>query len=177
MTNSAGKGERVRPHPPFSQPDPGRRTTPVSERQPAAAPSELPSIEQFVDDLPSIEEFRLESEAGHREGDSFASQEEGWAPGDWQSYDWSRIASLGAPASETTEAQTAWSSTDWNSAARGLSDTSGGQGALSGNDVAAALDEIARRIRSGQLSLERFAGTPPEAAIAAAFAAFLRGRG
>jgi 3-methyladenine DNA glycosylase/8-oxoguanine DNA glycosylase len=44
-------------------------------------------------------------------------------------------------------------------------------------EVATALDEIARRIRSGELSLQEFRGTPPEAAIAALFAAFLRKKG
>lgn len=169
MTNSAEKGGGVRPHPPFSQPDLGRGTKPVSPQ--------LPSIEQFVDDLPSIEEFRMEADRKPGTSDPFATQDEGWAAGDWQSYDWSEIASLGARAPEATEAQAAWSSTNWDSAASGVSDTAEAQGGLPGNEVAAALDEIARRIRSGQLSLERFRDMPPEEAIAAVFAALLRSRG
>ena len=165
MANSAGKGERERLHPPFAQPDPGRH--------PTGAGAEGPSIEQFVDDLPSIDDFLLERTPSVVPLDS---EEEGWAASDWQSYDWSGIASLGAPAPEAIEAQAAWSSTDWDSAARGLSDTAGNQGGSPGNEVAAALDEIARRIRSGELSLERFRGTPPEAAITAVFAALLRVR-
>ena len=169
MKDSVGKGERGRPHPPFAQPDPGRGTKPVSPH--------LPSIEQFVDDLPSIEEFRMEADLKQGATDPFATQDEGWAAGDWQSYDWSGIASLGARAPEATEAQAAWSSTNWDSAASGVSDTAEARGGSPGNEVAAALDEIARRIRSGQLSLERFRDMPPAEAIAAVFAALLRSRG
>ena len=169
MTNSVGKGEQGRPYGPFSQPNPSRRTNPVSQQ--------LPSIEQYVDDLPSIDEFRMESQPAQKIGDPFAAQEEGWAAGDWQSYDWGAVASLGAQAPEAREAQAAWSSTDWDSTAGGVTEPALVKGALQGTEVAAALDEIARRIRSGELSLERFRDMPPEAAIAAAFAAFLRAKG
>ena len=169
MTNSTGKGEQARPYRPFSQPNPARRTKPASQ--------ELPSIEQFVDDLPSIDEFRMEAEPVQSIGDPFATQEEGWAPGAWQSYDWGAVASLGAQGPEAREAQAAWSSTNWDSAAGGVTEPARVQGGLQGKEVAAALDEIARRIRSGELSLERFRDMPPEAAIAAALAAFLRAKG
>jgi hypothetical protein len=178
MTNSAGKGERRRPHPPFAQPDPGRRAMPATAASAEAAPPPaMPSIDEFVDDLPLIDEFLMEAEVAPAlpyapsraiaPSTALETDEEGWAAADWQSYDWSRIASLGAPAPEAVEAHAAWSSTDWDSAARGLP----------AHEVAAALDEIARRIRSGELSLERFHGTPPEAAIAAVFAALLRTKG
>src|SRR6266446_1581776 len=88
----------------------------------------------------------------------------------WQSYDWSGIASLGAPAPEEVEAHAAWASTNWDS-------STGRSRGLPPYEVAAALDEIARRIRSGELSLAQFQGTPPEAAIAAVFAALLRTKG
>jgi len=188
-------------HPPFAQPDPGRRATPA-----AKAEAELPPIEEFLDELPSIDEF-LASEAPAPIGPDWSEtslyrpspaaqprvqsrtpqrsvqttppeiDNEGWAVGDWQSYDWSEVASLGAPAPEAVEAHAAWSATDWDSARRRLSDLSTRPGGLPAEDVAAALDEMARRIRTGELSLERFHGTPPEAAIAAVFAALLRTRG
>jgi hypothetical protein len=101
---------------------------------------------------------------------------DGWAAGDWQSYDWRQVSSLGAPAPEAVEAHAAWSSTDWESTSKQLSDLASRPGGLPAEEVARALDEIARRIRSGELSLERFHGTPPEAAIAAVFAALLRTR-
>lgn len=210
MPTSPGQNEhRQRLHPPFAQPDPGRRATPhMAAEAPAEEtyasdfleyadsrasgdfaldPSEaMPSIERFVDDLPLIDEFLLRPDP-HQElqADSAnltggvsnlqggETDSEGWAAGDWQSYDWSRLASLGAPAPEAAEAHAAWSSTNWD-AGRHAADTST---YLSENEVAAALVEIARRIRSGELSLHQFRGSPPEAAIAAAFASLLRNKG
>jgi hypothetical protein len=122
-----------------------------------------------VDDLPSIDDFLVETQPVKRTTplSGLVIDDEGWAAADWQSYDWGGIASLGAPAPEAVEAHAAWSSTDWDPA----SARQGGSPAL---DVAAALDEIARRIRSGDLPIEQFRGTPPEAAIAALLAALLR---
>jgi hypothetical protein len=168
MTNSAGKGQRL--HPPFAQPDRGRRATPAAAVETVAAPvAELPSIEEFVDELPPIDDFIMETQPVKRTTplSGLEIDDEGWAAADWQSYDWSGIASLGAPAPEAAEAHAAWSSTDW--------DPASGRGRPL--EVAAALDEIARRIRNGELSLEQFQGTPPEAAIAALFAALLRTKG
>lgn len=167
MTDSAGKGGRQRLHPPFAQPDPGRRATPAAAGATIEAPAdELPSIEEFVDDLPLIDEFLADTVEVQQSTplSGLEIDEEGWATADWQLYDWSRIASLGAPPPEAVGAHAAWSSTDWEP----------GQSGLPAHDVAAALEEIARRIRSGDLSLEQFDGTPPEAAIAAVFAALLR---
>jgi hypothetical protein len=170
MTDSAGKGGRQRLHPPFAQPDPGRRATPVAAVATMdASVAELPSIQQFVDDLPSIDEFLLEADAVERSRPlaGLEIDEEGWAAADWQSYDWTGVASLGARVPEAIEANAAWSSTDWDTA-------SSRQGGLRPFEVAAALEEMASRIRSGELSLERFYGTLPEAAMAAAFSAQLR---
>jgi hypothetical protein len=173
MTNSAGKGERQRLHPPFAQPGAARRPTPAAAVATVeASAAELPSIDEFVDDLPLIDDFLAEAEPEPVKRTTPLSglviDEEGWAAADWQSYDWSGIASLGAPPPEAVEAHAAWSSTDWDPASVRQG------GAL---EVAAALDEMARRIRSGELSLEQFQGTPPEAAIAALFAALLRTKG
>ncbi len=171
MTDATGKGHRRKVHPPFAQPDPGRRAASESETH------HLPSIDQFVDDLPMIDEFlaepaaTVEPRAVSPQSGGLATDDEGWAVADWQSYDWSGIASLGAPAPEEVEAHAAWSSTNWDSS------RSRGSRALPPYEVAAALDEIARRIRSGELSLAQFQGTPPEAAIAALFAALLRTKG
>jgi hypothetical protein len=212
MENSTGRtNERQRLHPPFAQPDPGRRATPhgglatiISDdlaasdangvRRAIAAPSgeELPPIERFTDDLPLIDEFLVHDESrvgtsvGASQGTDSDEQlqvpakleidSEGWAAADWQSYDWGGLTVLGTPAPEAAAAHAAWSSTNWEPAGRGLGATGGS--ALPGSDeVAHALDEMARRIRSGELSLEQFASTPPEAAIAALFAALLRNRG
>jgi hypothetical protein len=192
-------------HPPFAQPDPGRRATQAQNVSAPDVAKQLPSIEEFVDDLPMIEEFlaapRVEAAREHdwtetslyRPPTPPQSQparvsppravpapdidSEGWAAADWQSYDWRQVSSLGAPAPEEMEAHAAWSSTDWESTTRHLTNLASRPGGLPAEEVATALDEIARRIRSGDLSLERFHGTPPEAAIAAVFAALLRTRG
>lgn len=211
MPTSPGHREhRQRLHPPFAQPDPGRRATPhmpadapavetesvdflESSDSPAAhdfapdSPEAMPSIERFVDDLPSIDDFLLQGDAPplvHADSanvmgsvSSLQAEEtdsEGWAAGDWQSYDWSGLASLGAPAPEEAEAHAAWSSTNWGAGRLAPADTSTH---LREDEVAAGLVEIARRIRSGELSLHQFRGSPPEAAIAAAFASLLRNKG
>ena len=148
MTTPTGKGKlgerHQKLHPPFAQPDPGRRATPhmaaESSDEPSAAPadsfelasgetdevdsdssSSMPSIDRFVDDLPLIDEFLLESSApvatpvqAQDPNTSDTATDEGWADADWQSYDWSGLASLGAPAPAAAEAHAAWSSTNWD---------------------------------------------------------------
>ncbi|HEY4955751.1 MAG TPA: hypothetical protein VII02_12790 [Gemmatimonadaceae bacterium] len=172
-------------HPPFAHPGSPRRVSPQvsGEVTPNAG---MPGIEEFLDELPLIDDF-LFAPGVHTESAATApaapvspqmqSEAEGWADADWQSYDWSRLASLGAPEPEAAEAHAAWSSTSWDSTSRRFSVGRGRRGPSSGDEVAAALDEIARRIRTGELSLEEFQGKPPEAAIAALFAAFLRNKG
>ena len=86
------------------------------------------------------------------------------------------MAALAAPPPEAAEAHAAWSSTNWDASGHGR-DVAGRAGRDLGDEVAQALDEIARRIRSGELSLEQFRGVPPEAAVAAAFAALVRAKG
>jgi len=203
-TGKGDQGERHQKlHPPFAQPDPGRRATPhmaeATSDEAADAPPDsfelasretdeldadsstnMPSIDRFVDDLPLIDEFLLESSSplgtpmqAQGASTSDTATDEGWADADWQSYDWSGLASLGAPAPEAAEAHAAWSSTDWDTGRRRRTQSEH----LREDEVAAALDEIARKIRSGELSLHQFRGSPPEAAIAAAFASVLRSRG
>ena len=196
-------GKRV--HPPFAKPDTGRRATPAQSIESAPVVDELPSIDEFVDELPMIEEFLAEQPVASTPVYDWTEaslyrpptppepqpvrpsparavpvpeiDSDGWASADWQSYDWNQVSSLGAPAPEEVEAHAAWTSTDWDSTTKRLTDLASRPGGLPAEEVASALDEIARRIRSGELSLERFHGTPPEAAIAAVFAALLRTRG
>jgi hypothetical protein len=172
-------------HPPFALPgSPARVSLPESREVTAGAP--MPQIEEFLDELPLIDDFLLSPEA-HAEvpapvraepvSQPVQADEEGWAAADWQSYDWSGLASLGAPEPEAAAAHAEWASTSWDSTAGRFSVKSRRKPALPEDEVAAALDEMARRIRSGELSLQEFRGTPPEAAIAALFAAFLRNKG
>ena len=202
MTNSAGKGERHKVHAPFAQPGQRIELPPIELPPIEQFIDELPPIDDFLVTAPEPTPITLPppmhdwAEASHYRppippepratssvgpstprGAAPETDSEGWAAGEWQSYDWGGIASLGAQAPEAVEANAAWSSTDWDSASKRLSDLAGHPGGPPANEVAAALDEIARRIRSGELSLERFHGTPPEAAIAAVFAALLRTRG
>jgi hypothetical protein len=214
MPNTAGTTER-KLHPPFTQPDPGRRAAeePPGESARDAAEvrvepktaagglievdvSALPPIEDFVDDLPSIQDFLMVTPTPAQPQSVVASQPvyaaqpqpqapaavletdaEGWASADWQSYDWSGLATLAAPPPEAAEAHHAWSSTNWDASGRRQPQTGAGTGRELGDDVADALDEMARRIRSGEISLEQFRGVPPEAAVAAAFAALVRAKG
>ncbi len=191
-TESGGiRSRQTHLHPPFAQPDPGRRAegaaevvaspAPVSFTDVAATVAEavsaredLPSIDDFIDDVPSIEEF---VERRDLPAPATGGTEEGWAAGDWQSFDWNAAGALGAPAPEVAEAHAAWSTTDWD-ARRGRTSAASERfgGEANAVELAAALDTLAHRIRTGELSLDRFRGTPPEAALAAAFAALLRNR-
>lgn len=173
-------------HPPFTHPGNPRRLTPRESAEAAAPEALMPPIEEFLDELPPIEDFLIVAGAQAEVLPSVRpepvspqeqAEEEGWAPADWQSYDWSGLASLGAPEPEAVEAHAAWASTSWDSTSGRFSIDSRKKAVFSENEVAAALDEIARRIRSGELSLQEFRGAPPEAAIAALFAAFLRNKG
>ncbi|HEY8165792.1 MAG TPA: hypothetical protein VIF83_09600 [Gemmatimonadaceae bacterium] len=185
VTGTPGRGTKL--HPPFAQPDPGRRAEPAEESLPVmseqfvpepigasttwSAEENLPSIDEFLDDLPSIDDFVDHREEWSDAGDSEQS-EEGWAAADWQSFDWRGAASLGTAPKEEAEAHAAWSRTDWG----GTGSSRDYGAATSAAEIASALDTLAHRIRTGEISLEQFRGTPPEAVIAAAFAALLRSR-
>lgn len=170
-------------HPPFAHPGSPSRVTPQESGE-VTSDAALPAIEEFLDDLPPIDDFLLAPEAHVEIARPAApvagatADDEGFADADWKSYDWSGLAALGAPEPEAVEAHAAWSSTSWDSTVAAKRSSGGGrQTVLPEDAVAAALDEIARRIRSGELSLREFRETPPEAALAALFAAFLRNKG
>ena len=146
--------------PPFAQPDLTRRMKSVQEGG-ADPPAEddLPPIELFIDELPSIDDYLSDEDA------------DGWAAAAWQSYDWSGLAGLGHPSSEGSEAEESWGMIEPVLRERV---SAGRHQGPSADEVAEALDGIARRIRSGELRIDQFHGTPPEAAMAAALAALLR---
>ncbi len=155
-------------YPPFAAP--GRAASiAASIREGAPDPpadDDLPPIEQFIDDLPSIDNYLaqetqyFEPEPAPLFFDEVAQDAEGWAITGWQSYDWSTLASLGRDAGERAEADLSW----------GAIPPAG----PSADEVAAALDGIAQRIRSGELSIDQFRGMSAEAAMAAALAAMMR---
>lgn len=183
-------------HPPFASP--GSR--PGTARR--AHVESLPSIQEFLDELPSIEDFIDHSPlelppitefvaddfsvdepvAQHHDADWFnqeADDADGWAASGWQDFDWTRAASLGIASQAENEANSAWDTIDWSEPATARSTPSterNNTAPPSADEVARALDGIARRIRSGELLIDQLKGTPPEAAMAAALAALLRTR-
>jgi hypothetical protein len=140
---------------------------------------DYPPIEQFLDELPSIDDYilgelapvdvvddmPLPAAVGNPEERTHDS--EGWAISGWQSYDWSRLAALGRPLGDTTES-------DWGVHESGTGYSGARAGTSDAEEVAQALDDIAHRIRSGELPIDQFRTSPPEAAVAAALAAILR---
>lgn len=92
---------------------------------------------------------------------------EPWATGEWQRYDWRAAAALGAE--ERARAAQAWSDLDWEGEARS-------RAMQRNSEIAAALEEIARRVRSGELRVHGHTGMSEEAAAAAALAALLSKR-
>ena len=171
-------------HRPFARP--AERSVGVA----APAVEEIPSIDAFLDELPPIEEFLMIDAAEDvmeypappvdmmeelPESAVESPQEEGWARGSWQSYDWGSVAALSRNASEPVDVSESWSETRWplDVAPQYLS----GETTPNADEIADALDGIARRIRSGELVIDNLRGTPPEAAMAAALAILLKMQG
>jgi hypothetical protein len=169
----------------------------VAERQPALSvplrpiddfldtsaadePDELPPVEHFLDPLPPVDHFAPDadgalSDAWPAESGEVAPtgarvtdvSESGWIETDWQHYDWRAAAALGESAER--EASSAWATTDWDGAvprARELRRTAA-------HAIATALDEIAQRIREGELAAPGEGGISDPAKLAATLAALL----
>lgn len=150
----------------------------VHGRPPASrAVEELPSISEFLDTAPPIEQFAPPSSVvEQREGDwpswggetpapsqSVAGE---WARDDWQSFDWKSAANLGTAAPDA--AAEAWASTDWNEPRGSRQSRQSAAEAL-----ARALDQISQRIRAGELRVPGSETVQDDAAIAATLAALL----
>jgi hypothetical protein len=142
-------------------------------------PDELPPVEHFIDELPAVERFAPEGEwppqgngaagsGGAESGGAGSGTEasEGWVETDWQHYDWRAAAALGDPPND--EASSAWATTDWG----GTVPKAGDLRKTAAHAIATALDEIARRIREGDLAVPAGPMTDP-AAIAATLASLL----
>jgi hypothetical protein len=140
---------------------------------------DLPPIEHFTDPLPGVETFAPETEAasieGNADGMDFASPETtapvsggaGWVEEDWQRFDWRAAAALGdAP---DPLASNDWATTDWDAAAP----TPRVRRPSAAHAIASALDQIAQRIRDGDLALPSPSDLGDPAAIAAKLAALL----
>ena len=142
------------------------------------ASAELPPVEHFLDPLPRVEEFEREGsnpfdgpnalgdsdiETRVIEPNSLAAE---WADTDWQQYDWRSLASLGEGAEAA--ASTDWASTDWDANRPRAKD----ERPTAAQSIASALDQIAQRIRDGELAPMPGMPTDP-ATIAATLAAIL----
>jgi hypothetical protein len=122
---------------------------------------QLPPLEHFLDPLPRVGDPAPPS-------DSLASE---WANADWAQYDWRSVAALGE--SSEAVASNEWATTDW--------DGTGPRAARSAKDarptaaqaIASALDQIAQRIRDGDLAVPMPGGGTDPATIAATLAALL----
>jgi hypothetical protein len=142
-------------------------------------PEELPPVEHFIDPLPAVDEFAPAAERAliqngatngeENVGSSGApdSAESGWLETDWQHYDWRAAAALGESGSD--EATNAWATTEWGGTVSRARE--GRQTAA--HAIATALDEIAQRIRAGELAVPGSGGMPDPMTIAATLAALL----
>jgi hypothetical protein len=138
------------------------------------AEDELPPVEHFIDPLPAVDDFAamepVQPESRAISFGSLAAVEAvpddpagEWGETDWQRYDWRAAAALGESAD--TEASNAWATTDWDADGRRKKSTR----PTPAQAIASALDEIAQRIREGDLPL---GGTPTDpGSIAASLAA------
>ena len=126
----------------------------------SAEPEELPPLEHFLDPLPPISDFST----------SEPEAEADWVETDWQRYDWQSVAALGDTEERAQdEASSAWASTDWEVPAPRRDDRAKNPA----DAIATALDQIAERIRNGDLSLPGSGGVADPATIAATLAALL----
>ena len=152
----------------------------VYDEELAEEPDELPPLEHFLDPLPSITDFSASvSETRTQDAADFpddvaavatpAGADTDWVETDWQRYDWQSIAALGETEKVQTEASNAWATTDWEVPSLGKADRV--QNPV--DAIAAALDQMAERIRKGDLSVGGSGGVADPATIAATLAALL----
>jgi hypothetical protein len=139
---------------------------------------ELPPVEHFLDPLPAIGGFAPDADGALMEESAVAvdftttsatsrpETESGWLVDDWQQYDWRAAAKLRDGAE--SQASNEWATTDWE-AGRPLAPNK----PSAAQAIANALDQIAQRIREGDLSVPPPGALTDPAAIAATLAALL----
>ncbi len=139
---------------------------------------ELPPIEHFTDPLPAVESFAPGNEGTMIEGADAMDYTSvgtsppvpgsaGWVEEDWQNFDWRAAAALGdAPDAAATND---WASTDWDAA----SPLPRERRPSAAQAIAHALDNIARRIRDGDIAPAEAGEVGDPTAIAAKLAALL----
>jgi len=131
---------------------------------------ELPPLEHFLDPLPPVDELApgspsaLEGNASGGPSSTLASE---WAEMDWQQYNWEAAAALGE--SGDAAASNDWAATDWNANRTRAKDVR----PTAADAIASALDQIAQRIRDGDVSVAMPGAENDPATIAAQLAALL----
>ena len=141
-------------------------------------PEELPPLEHFLDPLPPILEFSP-SPSDSTAGDDFPDEsadieshdrvESDWVETDWQRYDWKSVAALGDAERAQADAANDWAMTDWDVPSQQKIDRT----KTPADAIAVALDQIAQRIRNGDLSLPGGGSVADPGTIAATLAALL----
>jgi hypothetical protein len=139
---------------------------------------EFPPIEHFLDPLPAAGSFAPDADGALMEESAVAvdftsatptgrpARETGWLVDDWQQYDWRAAARLGDGVE--SQASNEWATTDWEVG------TPAARNKLSAaQSLANALDQIAQRIREGDLSVPPPGALTDPGAIAATLAALL----
>ena len=139
---------------------------------------EMPPVEHFLDPLPAVGSFAPDADGALMEESAVAvdlttisatsrpETETGWLADDWQQYDWRAAATLRDGAE--SQASNEWATTDWE-AGRPLAPNK----PSAAQAIANALDQIAQRIREGDLSVPPPGALTDPAAIAATLAALL----
>jgi hypothetical protein len=147
-----------------------REETPAEEY---AAEDELPPVEHFIDPLPDVGDFAADATTGLQEDQTYGGADApvedaaatDWVETDWQQYDWRSAAALGDTGDN--EASTAWAATEWDSSMPPVREPR----PTPAQAIASALDQIAQRIRDGELPAPGGATDPKS--IAATLAALL----
>jgi len=146
----------------------------------AEEPDELPPVEHFIDPLPDVGAFSPDADGALLYESTVATDEyvpqgerapqageSGWVETDWQQYDWRAAAALGEGVE--AEASNEWAATNWEAAAPRANETR----PTAAQAIANALDQIAKRIRDGELAIPSPGAMTDPATIAATIAALL----
>ena len=139
---------------------------------------ELPPVEHFLDPLPAVGGFAPDADGAlldepavavdHTSATATArpGNDTGWLVDDWQQYDWRAAAGLrdGVESQATND----WATTEWEVGSPAAREKLSAAQAL-----ANALDQIAQRIREGELTVPPPGALTDPGAIAATLAALL----
>jgi hypothetical protein len=167
-------------HPSPRKPTPPAPAASVDEYAPGyyEEGTELPPVEHFLDPLPredqgseisnAFDSYPSSNENAPRGGQPTSTLADEWASTDWQQYDWRSLAALGE--SGEAAATNAWAETDWEGTGTRAEREAKKEQPDASQAIARALDQIAQKIRDGELS----GSAADPAAIAATLAALLR---